>query len=294
MKRSAAIAIASSLVLTPAAAQALEPSLMVDGVPWPRAEQNRIFLEHDIWPTSYAFYNVDVDQIALAWAVIGQFRVAENVYIDAELPWAFWTLWNDSASLEGFTLGNLTAGAHYAAGITEDIAFWAGARIAVPTMLMDPPGASEEDDNFATMAAAGATASRSLADAHRFYPEHISMPVGGGIELRFADYFYYRGTVVPAFHFPVDGSFEFYIDQVNEIEARAPMGFGGGLRIQEVFTLSENDLVQLGMEPFIGYEPPGAGFIFRLGFMVALDESLGFGFDEGKVAAARIMLGGKF
>jgi len=293
MRFIAPVAVALSLTLAPAAARALEPSALVDGVSWARAEQNRVALEYDIWPSSSSFFGNEFTQVGLAWAVTGQFKVAESVYLDVEIPWAYWTGWSDDFAEGGFAFGNLTAGAHYAAAITDDVAFWAGAKLSVPTQLMDVGGTSL-DDMRPLFAASAAMASRAAVDMHRFYPEHISLPFGGGVELRFADFMYYRGTLVPAMHFPVDGDFEFYMDQVNELELRADMGFGGGLRIQEVFMWSESDLIQMAMEPFIGYEPPGAGFIFRLGFMMALDESMGFAFDEGKVASFRTMFGGKF
>jgi hypothetical protein len=125
--------------------------------------------------------------------------------------------------------------------------------------------------------------------------EYVSWRLGGGIEAHFADSFYYRGELVPGLHFPVDGGdFVFTTEQGNEIEARAGMGLGGGLRFQEVFYWTENDLIQLALEPFVSYEPPAPGFFARFGFMLALDEQLGFGFDAGKVAAFRLTLGGKW
>jgi len=293
MKHSLTIALASSLVLAPAAAQALEPSASVDGVPWPRAEQNRIALEYDFW--GFQAFNADI--AALTWAIPGQIRIVDRVFIDFAVPWTHWHAWDDNYNEDGFAFGNLTVGAHFAAGITDDIAFWAGGKLSVPTQLMDLDTSTfggNDDDWRAFIAASWATATRGGADAHRFYPEHISLPFGGGIEVRFVDFMYYRGSLVPAIHFPVDGDAEFYTDQVNEIEARADFGLGGGLRVQEIFFWTETDKVQLAIEPFFGYESPGAGFIFRLGVMVALEEDLGFGTEEGKVASFRSMFGGKF
>ena len=51
---------------------------------------------------------------------------------------------------------------------------------------------------------------------------------------------------------------------------------------------------QTALEPFVGYEPPGAGFVARLGMLVALNSPLGLGFDKDKLTAVRMQVGGKF
>jgi hypothetical protein len=83
----------------------------------------------------------------------------------------------------------------------------------------------------------------------------------------------------------------------NEIEARAPIGVGGGMHLQGVFISddpsNDNDAAQLAMEPYFVYEPI-RGFYARAGLLVALDSELGFGFNRGKVATIRIGLGGKW
>jgi hypothetical protein len=83
------------------------------------------------------------------------------------------------------------------------------------------------------------------------------------------------------------------VEQGNEIEARTEGGFGGGLRLQAAFPLTNNDLVQTAVEPFVAYEPT-SGLYARAGFLIALDEQLGFGLDQGKLATVRLAVGGKF
>ena len=94
--------------------------------------------------------------------------------------------------------------------------------------------------------------------------------------------------------FLIDDATEFFLDQGNEIEFRHPVGFGGGFRFQQVIMSTENDVIQLALEPYIGYEAPEPAFFFRLGYLWALDEDLGFAFDRGKVAAVRSTFGGKW
>jgi hypothetical protein len=61
-----------------------------------------------------------------------------------------------------------------------------------------------------------------------------------------------------------------------------------------VFTFTDADLIQTAIEPFFSYEPTAPGVFVRAGFLVALDERLGFGFDEGKVATFKLAVGGKW
>jgi len=88
----------------------------------------------------------------------------------------------------------------------------------------------------------------------------------------------------------------FFMSQGNEIEYRHEIGFVGGFRLQEVFTWTDdNDLIQLAMEPYVGYMQPGkSGFYARLGFLMALDKDLGFAFDTGKVRTMRLSGGYRF
>lgn len=87
------------------------------------------------------------------------------------------------------------------------------------------------------------------------------------------------------------GNAEFVLEQGNEAEYRLDFGLGGGLRIQEAFTLTDVDLVQVATELFVAYTPEKEGFYGRLGFLVALDNTAGFGFDRNKLAALRLTAG---
>lgn len=97
---------------------------------------------------------------------------------------------------------------------------------------------------------------------------------------------------------------------------RAPFGFGGGLRFQVAFALSNlgdeqfarpngnftggdgfdgnGDRAQTALEPFIQYVPPGSGFYGRLGTLMALDSPLGPPGGKGNMVTIRLALGAEF
>ncbi len=89
------------------------------------------------------------------------------------------------------------------------------------------------------------------------------------------------------------------LEHAGELEVRAPFGLGGGLRFQAVFLLTDGlsgngaDHAQTAVEPFVGYEPPGAGFFARLGMLVAIDPPLGYGFEKDKLTTFHVEVGGK-
>ena len=98
------------------------------------------------------------------------------------------------------------------------------------------------------------------------------------------------------FFVPLGGEdVEFIIEQGNEVEYLTDMGLGGGARLQLVFPLTTNDKIQTATELFGVYEAPEkSGAFVRVGFLLALDKQLGFGFDQGKVASLRLSGGYKF
>lgn len=270
--------------------------------PWARAEQNRIGLDFDYWPSQVSYGFFDLDAHALAWTVHAQIRVIEGLMLTAEIPWAAyaWSVDVADRSGTGADFGNPTIGANYAKTVVAaepGVAFFVGGTVSVPTFPTDDQlDYGDEDDFGRLMAAAGGVAVRGYFDEHRFFPTHLPIRVRGGIELRPLDFLYLRADLAPDWLIPTDDDddFEFFMDQGNEAELRADFGLGGGLRMQEVFTFTENDLIQLGLEWFAGYEAPDAGFFGRVGWFWALDENLGFAFDSGKVMSLRVTAGGKW
>jgi len=156
----------------------------------------------------------------------------------------------------------------------------------------------------------GAAASRLAFDRayfemDRFLIETMAIRPQVGVEAHFARYFFVRGD----FGFPLfidvgdndPNDVGFAVETGAEFEARAPVGVGGGIRLQVVGVATDDyapflDKAQAEIEPFFSYEPFGrTGFFARLGFPLALDRPLGFGFDCcNRLAAVRAHLGGKW
>jgi hypothetical protein len=249
----------------------------------PRTQGSRVGAEIGIWSREH------ID--AFAFAVVAQIELIKVLHLDFEVPWSVARY--DNGILDPETLavfGNPTFGAHYGANLNEKLALYVGGTISVPTSL---------DLNYESFAVGlTAAASNAYGDTHRYLPEFLHIRPRGGIEVRILPVLYYRGELAPLVMIPVGkdvNDAEFLLETSHEIEARAPVGVGGGIRLQGVFLSYDNDdNAQAALEPYFAFEPPQGHFYARLGLLVALDEELGFGFDRGKVATARISLGGKW
>jgi hypothetical protein len=263
------IALASSfvalvLVASPVAAAG------GDGEWTPDAARARVGADYELWPTA--------DFVGMVWGVNGHIPVLPKLFVDADFAWGYVS----SDNFKQATHGNLTAGAHYTDFLLPDLSFHAGGTLTLP-LLADPP-------LYIAVASAFLTVTRDYVEAHRLVTNAMPLRFGGGIEWRLMPNLFLRADLVPTIYIPVKGGVdtELFIDQINEIEYRLDMGFGGGLRLQEAFTLTTNDLVQIAMEPFVGYRSRGPGVFGRLGLLVALDKPAGFGFDRDKLATVRL------
>ncbi|MGK3994894.1 hypothetical protein [Sorangium sp. So ce1024] len=242
---------------------------------------------------------VEDRSFAASFAVVAQIPLFAGLHLDAELPLAYGSSQArppssaeaDAAAvapeLEGFFFGNPSIGLHYATSILPMMMLVGGLSASIP-ITQDP-----SDDTKA--AAAAALALRGYLDSQRALLEHVPLRARGGVELRPIEAFYVRSDLVAMFAIPTgDGETEFFIEHASEAELRSVGGFGIGARLQAVFPLTQTDKIQLAAEPFVGLEPPTSGVYFRAGLLVALDEPLGFGLDQGKLATVRVALGAKF
>jgi hypothetical protein len=247
------------------------------------AAQQRIGLEWDVFPTENVF--------VMAWDVGAHIRVAKEVFqpgdsilVGARYAWSYY-----NASQNGFTIdqaayGNPSVGARYTLpldSVVPDLRVHGGFYFTAPVLA--------EPDQVVGIVAAVSSVTRAYFDAERLLPGAMTFRINLGAEYRILPNLYYRGDLNPVIWVPTGGGdAEFVLEQGNEIEYRFDFGLGAGLRFQEAFLLTNNDLAQLAMEPFVAYTPKGAGFYGRLGLLVALDDPLGFGFDRGKLATIRI------
>ncbi len=250
------------------------------------ATKQRVGLDYDLWPADSV--------AAMTWELNAHVKVMENLYVDASYAWGYL---NVSTSLggggdQGF-YGNPTLGAHYTKALDEFVpnlrAY--GGFAWTPPVLSDP-GAT------VAFSAAYTSSIRGSFDVGRTAPYYTTFRFNLGAEYQILPNLYYRGDLNPVIYAPTNGNVgadtEFILEQSNEIEYRFDMGVGAGFRLQEAFTLSGNDLIQTAMEPFVTYTPEKQGLYGRLGLLIALDEQLGFGFDQGKLAAVRLSVGYQF
>lgn len=242
---------------------------------------------------------VEASSFAASFAVVAQIKLFAGLHLDADLPFAYGSSQasapgpaeGDAATvapeLEGFFFGNPSIGLHYVASVFPTLMLIGGFTASIP-VTQDP-----SDDTEA--AAAAALAVRGYFDSQRALLEHVPLRARGGIELRPIEAFYVRSDLVAMFAIPTgDAETELFIEHASEAELRSLGGFGVGARLQAAFPLTQTDKVQLAAEPFLGLEPPTSGVYFRAGLLVALDEPLGFGLEQGKLATVRVALGGKF
>jgi hypothetical protein len=273
---------------------------------WAKSQGGRFGFEVDVLSSSHKVQAapdaapVESSRLGIGVTVVGQFKIFAGLYLDAEMPLAYSDLTGpQSADLLGekvetgsggsaFVFGNPTLGLHYSANLLPKLALFGGLTGSVP--IIKDPGSDT------ALAAAANVPARAYFDAHRLLLEHASMRVRLGAEVKFLSVLYYRGDLTWLLAFPTSdtGETKTVIEQGNEIELRAPGGFGFGFRFQTAMPLSADDIAQTAAEPFLSYEPLGKGSFFRAGFLVALDEQLGFGLDPGKVATGRIIFGGKY
>lgn len=286
-------ASAFSILLTAAGAAAAAEG------PWvPKAQGSRVGVDFDWWPSRSSGLGTYTSH-SLTWDIIGQIQLARVVYLDFDIPLALCDRESPVAGDSTFVFGNPAIGAHWADTIHPKISVFAGGTLSVSTLVSDDYfSAADRLDLYLTRVVA--SANRAYADVHRFGADQFFIRARGGIEMRILPVLFYRAELVPILAVPISDAnddADFVMEVHNEIEARAPIGVGGGMHLQGVFISddpsNDNDAAQLAMEPYFVYEPI-RGFYARAGLLVALDSELGFGFNRGKVATIRIGLGGKW
>jgi hypothetical protein len=187
----------------------------------------------------------------------------------------------------------------------------------VSAMIGIPVNSNPNLEAFMTAERAGSI--RAYGDLARFSPRSLPIVARVGTRLIFAPVFF-RIEFAPSIFGPLNpnsptlelpkvgddfgvrkdfglqtGSTVVLLDQSNEIGLRSDFGLYGGVRVQEYFVLTgADDVFQMAVEPFIGYEAERKGFCVRAGLLVALDGQAGFGFNVGKDRAARFTLAYKF
>lgn len=246
--------------------------------------QSRVALQLDWFnssPSGGSSLNV------VTWDLVAQIGVTPNIFLDADVPWAYAGVPDFGFSEAVFGLPSI--GAHFAARASSTSAFFVGLSVGIPVQ--------GSLSNNAFTAASLAASLRGYQDAYRFVPNQFPLRFRGGFELE-ARPFYLQLELAPSFLISIDRnqSTIVLLDQGTNAGVRTSFGLIAGLRFQESFFLTQAaDRVQTALEPFIGYESPKkVGFIARYGLLMPLDERAGFAFDRGKLLTNRFSFGARF
>ncbi|MEZ4446707.1 MAG: hypothetical protein R3B72_46950 [Polyangiaceae bacterium] len=253
----------------------------------PRYASSRAGLEYDLYVGSEA-------ASLMTWDLGFQlaFGEEETFTFGATLPFGYV---RDFGAVIGNPVISLLGGGK----LHEQVGLWGGLRIAIPTL----PSADLLGADTANLASKLVLAPlRAGVELHRFFPLSVPVRLPFGGEFQLHPLVYLRVEIDPTLFFPTQsgGANSVVMDQINELEVLSPIGLGGGIRLQESFILTNaTDRAQVGLEPFLSYEPPTEGdyavpVYARLGLMMALDSPFGFAFDTNKIATLRFAVGAKF
>jgi len=280
LKITTLLALGAGLVaaLAPGLARAARPAFE------PQAQESRIGIDID-WLNTEAGggYNRNI----VTWDLTLQIRVTDKVFIDADVPWAYIDFAPPLVADRGY-FGNPWVGVYYAASASEHLSYYLGGALGLPV--------NAGQDTLGSTALSVASTVRAYEGRARFAPRALPMIGRGGIEASWAPLFL-RLDVAPTLIVPFRGgpNTQLAIDHALEIGGRFRSGFVVGGRLQGNLILTDTpDHLQFAMEPFLGYEANGPGLFVRGGYLIALDDDLGFGFDSGKIRTFRFSIGGKF
>lgn len=229
-----------------------------------------------------------------AFDLRGQGMITPNFGIGFTLPWTFNVR---DAGDPVAALGNPTLDLHYAA--RSGIVTW-----HVGGGLSAPLASIEDDSGSYRIAALLGAYTLALYDAHLFIPSYLPHRAFGGVEVRPNHVVSIRGGISPDFLIPLESQdFEVLLQGYADVIAISDSGFGGGLRVQGVHPLTDEnrdfadgpgvgpDLAQFSIEPYLAYDDRES-FFMKLGLLMALDTPLGFAFDRGRVATVHLGIGG--
>ena len=253
----------------------------------PRYASSRAGLEYDVYVGSEA-------ASLMTWDLGFQlaFGEEETFTFGATLPFGYV---RDFGAVIGNPVISLLGGGK----VHEQVGLWGGLRIAIPTL---PSADLLGGDTANLLSKLALSQLRAGTELHRFFPLSVPVRLPFGGEFQLHPLVYLRVEIDPTLFFPTQsgGANSVVMDQINELEVLSPIGLGGGIRLQESFILTDaTDRAQVGLEPFISYEPPSEGdyavpVYARLGLMMALDSPRGFASDTNKVATLRFAVGAKF
>lgn len=249
--------------------------------PKPLVRRTMIGLDTHIW---------SAERSGTGMPMVPFFTAALSSYaaLDVRLPMAFGFPSGGGSTVAA--MGNPTLTLSYAP-TSEGLTWFIGGRLAMPI-------ASAGDSPEWGAALTYAYFASAFYDTHLWMPNNVPLGFHTGLEYQAHGNFFLRASWDPTLFFPFgrrSRANTTFLHQVRvELEGRADSGFGGGMALQFVHVgasgFVSNDAFQAAFEPFLGYESH-KNFFMRAGWLVAIDEPLGFGFDRGRVASFRLTIG---
>ncbi|WP_437886287.1 hypothetical protein [Sorangium sp. So ce307] len=292
--RTAAAALAALALTLSVSPRARAESAWADKGVWARSMTNRMSGEVDV--LSRKGYLDQYGQIARALVSVvslgGQVALAEGAYVEAWLPLVLGQApmlthgqsTRDTRSV--FLVGNLTAGGHLARKLLPELVVYAGASMSLPLTW----GANARELEVADVA----LLTRAFFDTHRTFLNHLPLRLRGGAEMQFKEIVELRTDLAASLALSLGSdSTELVVEQGNELQL-GYQGFGAGLRVQEAFLLTEPDMAQVALEPFVNWDMSTFELFTRVGILIPIDEPMGFGLGEHGMTTLRINSGMKF
>lgn len=263
----------------------------------PSFAANRAGITADLWPTR--------DNFSTSFGAELHLRAAPKLFLDLRYQGAFAHVGDAADAGDYLGFGNPIVGVHFADTPTHGFSYFIGGSIAAP-LLQDP---STQVKN----AAFYGERNRGYYDADRFVLGHTAVRGSLGMEVQSLLPFILRGEVNPVVYIPTSDKYAAFpetraglpsgkagdtavtIEHALELELRADVGFGAGVRLQGVFMPTQNDMFQSVAEPFLQVVPKREGLYARVGVPVAIDPDLGLGLTgNNKLAGIRVNIGGQW
>ncbi|WP_438022911.1 hypothetical protein [Sorangium sp. So ce233] len=292
--RTAAAAVAALALTLSVSPRARSESGWADKGVWARSMTNRISGEVDV--LSRKGYLEGYGQIPRALVSVvsfgGQVALAEGTYVSAGLPLVlgqapmlrYGQVTRDTKPV--FLVGNLTAGGHLARKLLPELVVYAGASMSLP-LIWWPDARELEVADVALL-------TRAFFDTHRTFLNHLPLRALGGAEMQFKEIVEFRTDLTASLALSLGSdSTELVVEQSNELQV-GYQGLGVGLRVQEAFLLTEPDMAQIALEPFVNWDMSIFELFTRAGLLIPIDEPMGYGLGEHGMTTLRINAGTKF
>jgi len=244
----------------------------------------------------------DNDFVGTNFPIIGFANIGflDEFFIDVQLP--FNTSFDGPGIPERKTraaMGNPSVAFRYAPthqGDAVDVRWFVGGGLVLPV-------GSFTDDADYLFPLGTAFAATTFYDGYLWAVDAIPIYATGGVDIRITDWMSAQAEMKIVPWIPIDdrNDAELFIQNRFGAEFRHPeLGIGGGLDVLLVADLLDDsnllsgndDRAQVAMEPYFAYT--NERFFLRLGLRQALDEPLGFAFDDGKVVSGHLTVGGSW